>query len=347
VVNLQAIAARIKPPPQRTGDTGHAFRPTQTPTPVRPDAPGRDGPVIDTGGERAMRVRVSATAMAPLGGVNAIVQQGQAALQGLNPAHQGPVPGPEVGGAAGGALGGGGPGSITQQVQSMVDLLATVAGGGDPDAVANLTNQFMTLFQGAGSEQQVAKGLQGLFSALNLSPEKVEQALASLVQKGAISPERYNELMESLQMLLDWMRKVDQQQGPARDQGAGAPVGDAPIQPGRAGGAGGGGGPQGPSVNVDGAGGFLFKPVSESDGKLVVLLPTELRGNVDSVVIRDNAGTVIDQGRFAGDDANGGRAHFRFGRTGADYPPDVTVEIRLKDGSTKSYPIGDPSVRHD
>ncbi len=99
-------------------------------------------------------------------------------------------------------------------------------------------------------------------------------------------------------------------------------------------------------IRVDGPQGFLFKPVSDSDGKLVVLLPKKFSGKVKSLVIRDSTGKVIDKGRATGI-GNGDREHFRFKKAGASYPPNVTVEVTLEDGTTKSWPIGDPSQRYD
>ena len=122
----------------------------------------------------------------------------------------------------------------------------------------------------------------------------------------------------------------------------------------RGGGAAGGGGaaicgagPKAPlGGTVDGAGGFLFKPASESDGNAVVLVPEELTGQVAEVVIRDSQGNVLDVGRFTGS-ANGGRDHFRFDRPGAAFPEDVSVELRLTNGQTRSVPIDNPALRYD
>ncbi len=127
-------------------------------------------------------------------------------------------------------------------------------------------------------------------------------------------------------------------------QGAAAAKGNAVPGVGAAGAA---GPAKGEKANpADGPGGFLFKPVSESDGKLVVLLPKQLSGKVDSVVIRDAAGNVIDQGNAKGV-ANGGREHFRFDKPGNAYPKNVTVEVTMKDGTVKTFQIADPSKRTD
>ena len=39
--------------------------------------------------------------------------------------------------------------------------------------------------------------------------------------------------------------------------------------------------------------------------------------------------------------------HFRFPEPGGSYGADITVEIRLKDGSTMQHQIADPSKRYD
>jgi hypothetical protein len=101
--------------------------------------------------------------------------------------------------------------------------------------------------------------------------------------------------------------------------------------------------PKGPTMNLYGDG-FLWKPVSETTGKLVTLFPPEMTGQIESVVLRDANGQVIEQGDYASV-ANGGREHFRFAQAGGAYPPGVTVEVQLKDGSTKNYEIPKPSMR--
>ena len=70
--------------------------------------------------------------------------------------------------------------------------------------------------------------------------------------------------------------------------------------------------------------GFLWKPISEGDKKLVILLPGSLRGNVDRCTISGSFGD--ENGRFTGDDSNGNRPHFRFSRPGAGYGTNITVK---------------------
>lgn len=102
---------------------------------------------------------------------------------------------------------------------------------------------------------------------------------------------------------------------------------------------------------VDGGGGFLWKPVSDSDGNLVVLLPTDLKGMIDRVEIHSELPptdeTKLDEGKFAGDTHNGGRPHFRFSQPGEDYGENVHVVVFKDDGSTVTWEIADGSQRYD
>jgi hypothetical protein len=89
--------------------------------------------------------------------------------------------------------------------------------------------------------------------------------------------------------------------------------------------------------------GFLWKPVSENDGKLVVLLPQSITGKVKSASLYSslppNSETLIENGRFTGDTHNGGRSHFRFSKAGKEYPHQVFVVAELKDGSYTSFAV--------
>lgn len=96
---------------------------------------------------------------------------------------------------------------------------------------------------------------------------------------------------------------------------------------------------------VDGGGGFVFKPVSDSDGKLAILAPEKLTGLVEKAVLLAD-GKEIESGRYGGN-GNGGREHFRFSRPGGGYPKDLTVAMVLKNGEQVTYRIGDPSQRYD
>ncbi len=93
-------------------------------------------------------------------------------------------------------------------------------------------------------------------------------------------------------------------------------------------------------------GGFLFKPISEGDGNLVVLLPSSMSGEVSGVIIRDSSGQILDQGRAQGD-YDDGRPYFRFASPGAFYPDNIIVSALRSDGGTYDYKIISPSQRYE
>ena len=91
--------------------------------------------------------------------------------------------------------------------------------------------------------------------------------------------------------------------------------------------------------------GFLWKPTSESDGRLVVLLPSSITSVVNSVRLKSAKGdTELDSGRYSGI-GNGGRLHFRFGKSGSSYPDGTVLEVLLTDGSKVRVPISETSAR--
>lgn len=117
------------------------------------------------------------------------------------------------------------------------------------------------------------------------------------------------------------------------------------------GGGDGGGGVQIQPANDGAMTGFLWKPRSESNGRLVVLLPQHLTGNVVSAGIHStdsaSADTMIEAGRFAGDTHNGNRAHFRFESTGAAYGANVWVIATTADGQKLGWNIPNGAARWD
>lgn len=92
------------------------------------------------------------------------------------------------------------------------------------------------------------------------------------------------------------------------------------------------------------SGGFLWKPVSETTAKLVVLLPPQYTGQVGGTFIGRADGSVIEQGRFASV-ANGGREHYRFSKPGADYGADLVVVADLKAGGAVHWPVANGAQR--
>ena len=106
------------------------------------------------------------------------------------------------------------------------------------------------------------------------------------------------------------------------------------------------GGVTGASTNTGIGGGFLFKPISEGDGNLVVLLPTSMSGDVAGLTIRDSNGQILDTGRGLGD-YDDGRPLFRFSSPGGAYPENITVSALMNDGGVRDYKIPTPAQRYE
>ncbi len=97
----------------------------------------------------------------------------------------------------------------------------------------------------------------------------------------------------------------------------------------------------------DGADGFLFKPESATDGKLAVLLPEQLSHQVLSLLLKDESGNTLEEGRSTGYGDLGTREKFAFTKDGSQYGKNLTVQALLADGTVKEWKIPDPSQRYD
>lgn len=98
------------------------------------------------------------------------------------------------------------------------------------------------------------------------------------------------------------------------------------------------------------AGTFLWKPVSDSDRKLVVLAPSNLSGKINTVQLLGQGGNVIESGRYtsmANPDAGGPRSHFRFNQPGGAYGQNVTVRFTLDSGENVDYNIANTNARYE
>ena len=98
-------------------------------------------------------------------------------------------------------------------------------------------------------------------------------------------------------------------------------------------------------VSRDGPNGFLWKPISESDGRLVVLLPESFTArNITAVDLYPDDTPAPEErlvdgfGNFSSI-ANGNRRHYRYARRGDGYPPNtwVIATETLPDGTTVLY----------
>jgi len=95
------------------------------------------------------------------------------------------------------------------------------------------------------------------------------------------------------------------------------------------------------------SGQFLWKPVSDKDGKLAILLPSRLTGKVKSVTILSADKTkILAKGKYSGV-GNGDREHFRFSKAGSSYPDNAIVLITMKDGKTYNVKVKETSDRYE
>lgn len=90
---------------------------------------------------------------------------------------------------------------------------------------------------------------------------------------------------------------------------------------------------------------FLWKPQSEKDGKLAILLPKGLTGQVKGVqILSPDLKTVLGKGKFSGV-GNEDREHYRFSKAGGGYPDGAVVVITMADGSKHHVKIKETSNR--
>jgi len=95
-----------------------------------------------------------------------------------------------------------------------------------------------------------------------------------------------------------------------------------------------------------GSGQFLWKPVSDKDGNLAILIPSKLTGKIKSVVVLSpDKSKVLGRGSYSGV-GNGNREHFRFSKSGGEYPDKSIALVTLKDGSKQYVTIRDSSSRY-
>lgn len=114
--------------------------------------------------------------------------------------------------------------------------------------------------------------------------------------------------------------------------------------------------PNGPAANPnleggaqrarDGGGGFLWKPISDSTGKLAILFPPKYSGSLVSCELIGPNGQSLGKGSDGGV-GNGDRQHYRFPKPGGQYPAGTTVVGTLANGEKVTYTIDRPGSRID
>ena len=94
-----------------------------------------------------------------------------------------------------------------------------------------------------------------------------------------------------------------------------------------------------PSGTLGGSASILWKPVADSGGALVVLLPASMKN--PAVAVTDLAGNVIETGDFKYY-SNPNRATYRFKRTGSKFPPPSLLRV-----GSKHYMVPTTGSRHE
>ncbi len=89
-----------------------------------------------------------------------------------------------------------------------------------------------------------------------------------------------------------------------------------------------------------GGSGMIYKPFSEGDGNLVVLIPSSAAESAGAAMA-DSSGRVVEQGRFVGR-TNGNRPTYRFGRPGSGFS---SPAILIVGGA--NYCIDNTAQRYD
>ncbi len=83
---------------------------------------------------------------------------------------------------------------------------------------------------------------------------------------------------------------------------------------------------------------ILWKPISEGDRRLVVLLPANY--GTPELFIQDKDGNILDKGRYTGR-TNGNRPTYRFSKSGGQYPNPCYLEV-----GGELFKVNNPRLRH-
>ncbi len=97
--------------------------------------------------------------------------------------------------------------------------------------------------------------------------------------------------------------------------------------------------------SLRGGGQFLWKPESDKDKKLAVLLPSALEGKVKEVtVVSPDGSRALAKGTYSGV-GNGDREHYRFSKPGGEFPDGSQLLIKMLDGTSRHVTIKETSQR--
>lgn len=99
----------------------------------------------------------------------------------------------------------------------------------------------------------------------------------------------------------------------------------------------------------DGTNGALWKPVSESRGTPVILLPSRYWNSVEKINVYGREGNYVTSGVHRSCCPNGGRAHFDIlqGASSLAQHNPLTVQLELKNGVKECRIVPDARSRHD
>ena len=210
-----------------------------------------------------------------------------------------------------------------------------------------------------GRSDDFLKGFQDNFELKN--PKETAKSLYSDFRAGELSREELKSRIEELRetdpeaaKLLEEMLRGKKAQKEQKAEASAEHPAAAPGEhagghaPGGAHPAGGAHGPQQASQKLDNVpSGFLWKPNSESNGNLVILLPPSWRAK--SVTVRGDQmiQSANKQGNTGPGGPNGGREHFRFSSPGHAFGSRATVEVKLVDGTSQTIDIPNTGARNE
>ena len=90
----------------------------------------------------------------------------------------------------------------------------------------------------------------------------------------------------------------------------------------------------------------VYKPVSDSNGRLVIVVSAKYTGDVEGVSVERQGGQKIEDGEDAGV-ANGGRTHWRFSRAGGSYGNPIVIRVKLYSGKDLILKVANSGSRQE